>query len=152
MKKLLNTLYVTTQGAYLAKDGECVAVRVDNNVKLRVPVHTLGGIVCFGQISCSPFLMGFAAERGLGFSFLTENGRFLARVQGFARNLGPGQFRQNRRRGRDIRPVDTSYGMGMGLTFVRRGIAQFVQQPPEPEAEPVPTIDPPAEQRPARAQ
>lgn len=82
MKKLLNTLYVTTQGAYLAKDGECVAVRVDNNVRLRVPVHTLGGIVCFGQVSCSPFLMGFAAERGLGFSFLTENGRFLARVQG----------------------------------------------------------------------
>ena len=82
MKKLLNTLYVTTQGAYLAKDGECVAVRVDNEVRLRVPVHTLGGIVCFGQVSCSPFLMGFAAERGLGFSFLTEKGRFLARVQG----------------------------------------------------------------------
>ena len=41
MKKLLNTLYVTTQGAYLAKDGECVAVRVDNEVRLRVPVHTL---------------------------------------------------------------------------------------------------------------
>jgi zona occludens toxin (predicted ATPase) len=37
MKKLLNTLYVTTQGAYLAKDGECVAVRVDNEVRLRVP-------------------------------------------------------------------------------------------------------------------
>jgi CRISPR-associated protein Cas1 len=82
MKKLLNTLYVTTQGAYLAKDGECVAVRIDNEVKLRVPIHTLGGVVCFGQVSCSPFLMGFAAERGLGFSFLTENGRFLARVQG----------------------------------------------------------------------
>lgn len=82
MKKLLNTLYVTTQGAYLAKEGECVAVRVDNAVKLRVPVHTLGGVVCFGQVSCSPFLMGFAAERGLGFSFLTEHGRFLARVQG----------------------------------------------------------------------
>ena len=82
MKKLLNTLYVTTQGAYLAKDGECVAVRVENQVKLRVPIHTLGGIVCFGQVGCSPFLMGFAAERGLGFSFLTMNGRFLARVQG----------------------------------------------------------------------
>lgn len=82
MKKLLNTLYVTTQGAYLAKEGECVAVRVDNTVKLRVPIHTLGGVVCFGQVSCSPFLMGFAAERGLGFSFLTEHGRFLARVQG----------------------------------------------------------------------
>jgi CRISPR-associated protein Cas1 len=82
MKKLLNTLYVTTQGAYLAKDGECVAVRVDKDIKLRVPIHTLGGVVCFGQVSCSPFLMGFAAERGLGFSFLTENGRFLARVVG----------------------------------------------------------------------
>lgn len=82
MKKLLNTLYVTTQGAYLAKDGECVAVRVEKEVKLRVPIHTLGGVVCFGQVSCSPFLMGFAAERGLGFSFLTEHGRFLARVQG----------------------------------------------------------------------
>lgn len=82
MKKLLNTLYVATQGAYLAKDGECVAVRVDREIKLRVPIHTLGGVVCFGQVSCSPFLMGFAAERGLGFSFLTENGRFLARVQG----------------------------------------------------------------------
>lgn len=82
MKKLLNTLYVTTQGAYLAKDGECVAVRIDNETKLRVPIHTLGSVVCFGQVSCSPFLMGFAAERGLGFSFLTERGRFLARVQG----------------------------------------------------------------------
>lgn len=82
MKKLLNTLYVTTPGTYLAKDGECVAVRVDNEVRLRVPVHTLGSVVCFGQVSCSPFLLGFAVERGLGFSFLTENGRFLARVQG----------------------------------------------------------------------
>lgn len=82
MKKLLNTLYVTSQGAYLAKDGECIAVHVDKEVKLRVPIHTLGGVVCFGQVSCSPFLMGFAAERGLGFSFLTENGRFLARVLG----------------------------------------------------------------------
>lgn len=82
MKKLLNTLYVTSQGAYLAKDGECIAVHVDKEVKLRVPIHTLGGVVCFGQVSCSPFLMGFAAERGLGFSFLTEKGRFLARVLG----------------------------------------------------------------------
>lgn len=82
MKKLLNTLYVTSQGAYLAKDGECVAVRMEKEVKLRVPIHTLGGVVCFGQVSCSPFLMGFAAERGVGLSFMTEHGRFLARVQG----------------------------------------------------------------------
>ncbi|MBP7160354.1 type I-C CRISPR-associated endonuclease Cas1 [Myxococcota bacterium] len=82
MKKLLNTLYVTTQGTYLAKDGECVVVKVNNEVRLRVPIHTLGGVVCFGQVSCSPFLLGFAAERGVNLSFLTEHGRFLARVHG----------------------------------------------------------------------
>ncbi|MFV0436908.1 MAG: type I-C CRISPR-associated endonuclease Cas1c [Desulfopila sp.] len=82
MKKHLNTLFVTTQGAYLAKDGETVAVRVDKEVKLRVPVHTLDGIVCFGNVGCSPFLMGFCAERDVAISFLSENGRFLARVQG----------------------------------------------------------------------
>lgn len=71
-----------TQGAYLAKDGETVLVRVEDEVKLRVPVHQLGGIVCFGQVSMSPFLMGFCADRGLAVSFLTEHGRFLARVQG----------------------------------------------------------------------
>ena len=82
MKKLLNTLYVTTQGAYLSKDGETVSVSIEKEVKLRVPVHTLGGIVCFGNVSCSPFLMGFCAQNNVGLSFLTEYGRFLARVQG----------------------------------------------------------------------
>ena len=82
MKKHLNTLFVTTQGAYLAKDGETVAVRIDGEVALRVPLHTLGAIVCFGNVGCSPFLMGFCGERNVGLSFLTENGRFLARVQG----------------------------------------------------------------------
>jgi CRISP-associated protein Cas1 len=82
MKKHLNTLYVTTQGAYLSKEGETVLVSVDGEKRLQVPVHTLGGIVCFGRVMCSPFLMGFCAERDVGLSFLTENGRFLARVQG----------------------------------------------------------------------
>ena len=82
MKHLLNTLFVTTQGAYLAREGETVQVSVDHEKKLRLPIHTLGGIVCFGQVSCSPFLMGLCAERNVPISFLTENGRFLARVQG----------------------------------------------------------------------
>ena len=82
MKKHLNTLFVTTQNAYLHKDGETVAVKVGDETKLRVPVHTIGGIVCFGLVSCSPFLMAFCAERDVGISFLSENGRFLARVQG----------------------------------------------------------------------
>ena len=82
MKKHLNTLFVTTQGAYLAKEGESVIVRVEKQTRLRVPVHTLGGIVCFGNVGCSPFLMGFCAERDVAISFLTEYGRFMARVQG----------------------------------------------------------------------
>ncbi|MEI8172427.1 MAG: type I-C CRISPR-associated endonuclease Cas1c [Deltaproteobacteria bacterium] len=82
MKKHLNTLFVTTQGSYLAKEGETVVVKVDKEIRLRIPVHTLGGIVCFGNVSCSPFLMGFCAENGVGISFLSERGRFLARVQG----------------------------------------------------------------------
>ncbi len=82
MKKHLNTLFITTQGTYLAKDGETVAVRIEGEVKLRIPVHTLDGIVCFGNVGCSPFLMGLCGERGVSISFLTENGRFLARVIG----------------------------------------------------------------------
>ena len=82
MKKLLNTLFVTTQGAYLCKDGETVCVRVESEDKLRLPIHNLGSIVCFGQVSCSPFLLGHCADNNVAVSFMTENGRFLARVQG----------------------------------------------------------------------
>ena len=82
MKRHLNTLFVTTQGAYLAKEGETAVVKVEKEVRLRVPIHTIGGIVCFGQVSISPFLMGFCAERDVAISFLSEHGRFLARVQG----------------------------------------------------------------------
>jgi CRISPR-associated protein Cas1 len=82
MKKLLNTLYVTTQGAYLSKEGETIAVKVDGETRLRLPIHTIGNVVCFGNVGCSPYLMGFCAENSVGVSFLTEHGRFLARVQG----------------------------------------------------------------------
>jgi len=82
MKKLLNTLFVTTQGAYLFKEGEAVVVKVESEVRLRVPIHTLGSIVCFGQVSCSPFLMGLCGKNNVSISFLSENGRFLARVEG----------------------------------------------------------------------
>lgn len=82
MKRHQNTLYVTTQGAYLAAEGETVLVRVEQETRLQVPLHMLEGIVCFGRVSCSPPLMGLCAERGVGISFLSEHGKFLARVQG----------------------------------------------------------------------
>ena len=82
MKKHLNTLYVRTQGAWISKDGETVAVSVQGDVKLRVPIHMLEGIVCFGNVLVSPFLLGHCAETGVTVSFLTEHGRFLSRVVG----------------------------------------------------------------------
>ncbi len=82
MKKYLNTLFITTQGAYLSKEGETVVVSVDKEIKLQLPIHTIQGIVCFGQVSMSPYLMGFCAENKVAVSFLTEYGHFLASIQG----------------------------------------------------------------------
>lgn len=82
MKKLLNTLFVTLQGSSVVKEGENVVVREGDEVRLRVPVHGLGGLVTFGQVWCSPQLLFLCAERGVGVSFLSVHGRFLARVAG----------------------------------------------------------------------
>ena len=82
MKRLLNTLFITTQGAYLARKGETVLVRVEEETKLRFPVHNLGGIVCFGRVSCSPPLMHLCAEQDVTVSFLSLNGKFYGRLQG----------------------------------------------------------------------
>jgi len=82
VKRHLNTLYVTTQGAYLAKEGATVVVRVDGETRGQFPLHNLDGVVCFGQVSASPFLLGECAERGVTVTLLTERGRFLARVEG----------------------------------------------------------------------
>ena len=82
MRRLLNTLYVTTQGAYLRKEGETVVVEVEKEIRLRLPLLNLGGLVCFGNVLCSPFLLGACAEAGIAVSFLTEFGRHLADVVG----------------------------------------------------------------------
>ncbi len=82
MRKLLNTLHVMTQGAYLHRDGETVAVKIGQELRLRVPVHTLEGLVCWGQVLCSPPVLSLCCEHGVGISYVTEQGRFLARVQG----------------------------------------------------------------------
>ena len=83
MKQHLNTLFVTTQGAYLRKNGSTVAVRIEKETRLRVPLHNLDGIVGFGRVTISPALMGACVEAGVAISLLKENGRFLAAVNGF---------------------------------------------------------------------
>lgn len=82
MRKLLNTLYVTRQGSYLHKERETIAIKQGDEKLAQFPSLSLGGILCFGRVSVSPFLMGYCVEQGIGLAFYTEYGRFLARVQG----------------------------------------------------------------------
>lgn len=82
MQRFLNTLYITTQKTYLHKKGEAVEVIVEDKVLATIPLITLDSIVCFGNISVSPFLLGACPEHNVTISFLSETGKFLARVQG----------------------------------------------------------------------
>lgn len=82
MKKLLNTLYVTSPDSYLSLDGENVVILDAQEEMGRIPLHNLEAIVSFGYRGASPALMGGCAERNIGLCFLTPQGRFLARVSG----------------------------------------------------------------------
>ncbi len=82
MKKLLNILYVQTQGMYLRREGETVVAEREHTVVARIPIHTLSGIVCFGNVLCSPFVLELCGEHGVHVTFLSEHGRFIARVDG----------------------------------------------------------------------
>jgi CRISPR-associated protein Cas1 len=82
MRKLLNTLYVTTPESYLSRDGQNVVVLVKGDEKFRIPVHNIEGIVCFGYMGASPGLIGLCSEHNVGLTFATENGWFLGRFTG----------------------------------------------------------------------
>ena len=84
MKRHLNTLFVTLDGAWLSKDGEAVDVRFEKESKLRVPLHNLDGIVTLGwDIQCSSALLAACAEAGVTVSFCNPYGKFLAASVGF---------------------------------------------------------------------
>lgn len=85
MRKLLNTLYVMTEDAWLALDGENVVIQADERELGRFPLHGLEGIVSFSYRGASPALMGACGERGINLSFFRPSGRFLARVSGGVR-------------------------------------------------------------------
>lgn len=85
MKKLLNTLYVTSENSYLSLDGENIVV-LDKDVEVgRLPLHNLEGIVSFGYRGTSPALMGACAERDISLCYVSPGGKFLARVTGKTR-------------------------------------------------------------------
>jgi CRISPR-associated protein Cas1 len=82
MHRMLNTIYVTAEAAWLRRDGADLVVEVEGAKTGRVPLHMLEGVVSFGRPGCSPALMAACAEAGIALSHLEPNGRFLARVEG----------------------------------------------------------------------
>ena len=82
MKKLLNTLYVTSENSYLSLDGENIVILDEQKEIGRLPLHNLEGIVSFGYRGTSPALMGACAERNISLCYLTPQGKFLARISG----------------------------------------------------------------------
>jgi len=82
MKKLLNTLYINRQETYIHKERETIVIKLKGEKLGQFPAINMANILCFGNVSVSPFLMGYCAEHGIGLTFYTEFGRFLARIQG----------------------------------------------------------------------
>lgn len=82
MRQLLNTLYVTTPEAYVRLDHETLRIQVEGETRLQVPLHHLGGIVCFGNVLVSPAVLHRCADDGRSVVFLNRTGRFKARLEG----------------------------------------------------------------------
>lgn len=80
--QLLNTLYVTSADSYLRLDNDTLRVEVDQETKLRVPLHHLQSVVCFGHVGLSAPLMHRLADEGIALVLLADNGRFKARLEG----------------------------------------------------------------------
>ena len=85
MKRLLNTLFVTSEDIFLSLDGENILANRKNQIIARYPLHTLQSVVSFSYKGASPALMGKCAEMGIGMSFCTPRGQFLARIGGAGR-------------------------------------------------------------------
>lgn len=117
MRKLLNTLFVTTPDAYLSRDGENVLVKVEKEERFRIPVHNIEGIVCMGYLGASPSLMALCAERKVALSFVTDRGKFLGRV------VGPVSGNVLLRRKQYRVADDTSFSLEMAKLFVSGKIA-----------------------------
>ncbi len=82
MTQLLNTLFVTTQGAYVHLENDAISVEVDHAVRQRIPLHHIGSVVTFGNVLVSPYLVGRLTREGKTLSLHDRNGRFWGRVHG----------------------------------------------------------------------
>lgn len=124
MRKLLNTLYVTSPDTYLSLDGENVVVKKSEAELLRLPLHNIEGIIAFGYTGASPALMGACARKNISLSFMTQSGRFLARIVG--ENYGNVTLRKEQYRISDSNALSASVARNfiMGKVFNARWVIE----------------------------
>lgn len=103
MRKLQNTLYITTQGSYLHKERETLVIEQEHKKIAQLPIHSIGHIFCFGNILISPFLLAFCGEYNVNLAFFTEQGKYLGRFQG--RQSGNVFLRRAQYRQSDNNPI-----------------------------------------------
>ena len=97
MRKLLNSLYILDETAWLSLDGENIVCRCEDKEKFRMPFINIEDIYCFSFMGCSPALMGKCAEKGIALHFFSPEGKYLASIQGKTRGnilLRKAQFEQ----------------------------------------------------------
>lgn len=119
MRKLLNTLYVTTPEAYLSKDGMNVVITVKQEEFFRIPIVNIESIVTFGYMGASPGLMKLCCDYNVSLTFLSPNGRYVGRLQGPIRGnvlLRQTQFE---------RSSDELFTLGISQVFIAGKIQNY---------------------------
>ena len=123
MRKLLNTIYITNEKAYLTLDGENIVCRLEDDEKFRIPFDNVEAVVCFSYIGCSPALMGKCAEKLIPISFISPSGKFLAKVAGETRGnvfLRVSQIDRFRENGLVLAQNTVAAKLGNTLGLIRR--------------------------------
>src|SRR5271165_5785098 len=132
MRKLLNTLFVTSEGTYLSREGETLVASRDGEVSLRLPVHTIDGIVILVRSTLSTPLMGFCADHGVQITCLSEHGEFYARVQGPVRGNVLLRRQQYRAADDPVRSAAASYSVVIAkITNCRTVLLRAIRDKPE---------------------
>lgn len=125
MKKLLNTLYITQEEAYLALEGETIVCRLENEERFRIPFDNVESIVCFSYMGCSPALMGKCVEKQVLLSFISPQGKYLASVGGGTRgnvHLRVAQIDKFRENGLMLTQNTVAAKLGNTLHLLRRSM------------------------------
>lgn len=110
--QLLNTLYVNTEDSFLRLDNDTIRVQVNEETRLRVPLHHLQAVVCFGRVGVSLPLMHRLADEAITLVLLDDSGRFKARLEGATSG------NVLLRRQQHARSLDAAYCLDLARTFV----------------------------------